>query len=205
MDVFQFYSKSKQVPAGTGAGERLVSGAVYKDLPRDFRQVLSNFSLFPVMFRGSRYPSVEHAFHAAKILSYAPPAHRAELAARFTEDSASFVGLEGAKVKKAGGKHGVFCLSPSQIEHWKGAHSAVMQDLLRSKFMNNDKARSVLLATKSAQLWHYVRAKPPQHWTFLEVLRTELSLAADVAVAIADVVDAAESTELVTLKRKREE
>ena len=182
-DVFQFYSKSRPCRPGEGAGERRVTSTSYASLPRTFRQTLSNFALLPCEYLGKRYPSVEHAFHAAKILRYAPPETRDALADRFSYDAAqrrdpAYVGDAGAAVKRAGGKRGVFCMSAADIADWESAHVEVMDALLRSKFTlplpANVLAQRTLLATQNAELWHFVRGKPSQRWFWLENLRDDL-------------------------------
>ena len=75
-DVFQFRSNSRPVKPGAGAGERAT--AVYT-LPLNFRQILSNFYLSPLEYKGVHYASAEHAFHAAKLKRFGQDA----LAARF--------------------------------------------------------------------------------------------------------------------------
>ena len=69
-DSLCFYSKSRDVSPGKGAGGEFVQDpAAYNSLKRikDWRKTLSNFDVAPFEFRGKVYNTIEHAFQAAKI------------------------------------------------------------------------------------------------------------------------------------------
>lgn len=89
---------------------------------------LSNFYAAPVTYRGVPYPSVEHAYQAAK--SDPPAAHLA--------------GVSAANAKKMG--RGLR-LRPD----WEQVKVGVMRDLLRLKFAIPE-LRAMLLATGDARL-----------------------------------------------------
>jgi len=94
---------------------------------------LSNFALIQggVLFEGARYPSVEHAFAAAKTLD---PAGRELIRA-----------LPSAGAAKRAGR--TVSLRPD----WYEARLGVMEDLLRQKFAV-EPFRAALAATGSATL-----------------------------------------------------
>ena len=91
-DVFQFYSLSRDVAPGRGAGERATEQYT---LPANFRKILSNFHLSPIEYKGEHYASVEHAFHATKLKRFGHPA-----AADFAIGAANYVGNDGVAVKR---------------------------------------------------------------------------------------------------------
>ena len=74
--VAQFYSKSKAVddlPVAGAVGDAAVRTGGSR-CGADWRRVLSNFHPCEVEVGGRCYPSVEHAFHAAKCLCSSNPA-----------------------------------------------------------------------------------------------------------------------------------
>ena len=103
---------------------------------------LSNFWFCDVMFEGVKYPTVEHAYQAAKFsdTSAKELIRRAETA---------------GKAKKLGGVNG---LPNSFREDWEQVKVSIMKDLLREKF-KNPHMRDKLIATKDSILeegnhWH---------------------------------------------------
>jgi ribA/ribD-fused uncharacterized protein len=101
---------------------------------------LSNFYLFPIEYEGSIYPSVEHAYQAAKTLNL-------KERMKFT-----FPGLSAFQAKAAG-------YHVTLQEGWDtGLKLEVMQELLRKKFFPTVMRRK-LLSTFNAELmegnwWH---------------------------------------------------
>ena len=101
--------------------------------------VLSNFSPAPVTLDGVQYPTVEHAYQAAKILE---PEGREQILA------ASTPGL----ARKMGRK---LTARPD----WPEVRVEVMRDLVRQKFEDHPDLKNILLATGDAELvegntWH---------------------------------------------------
>ena len=103
-DVFFFNSKSASALPGAGIAREVVADPrVYAALPLDFRRVLSNFHPCALEVGGQLYASVEHAFHARKLLACGRP----ELAARFSKSSgvrAPLAPKPPAQSAPAGGK-----------------------------------------------------------------------------------------------------
>lgn len=168
-DALAFYSKSRAVPAGRGAQERVAKGRAYA-LPPNFRQVLSNFARTPLVFDGKTYETVEHAFHAEKLRQAGYPA----AAAKFEPRHEDYVGADPAAAKKAGGKRGLVKLTPSQIAAWSGSWADVMHRLWAAKFTPPGAPRDVLLATGDAELWHLLGRGGKERWFALEELRGRL-------------------------------
>lgn len=108
----------------------------------DFRGTyffLSNFAPAPVIFEGQEYPTVEHAYQAAKTLE---PEGRDRVRAAATPELA----------KKLGGK---LTLRPD----WPEIKVELMRSLLRQKFHRHPELQELLLKTGDAELvegntWH---------------------------------------------------
>lgn len=93
---------------------------------------LSNFSPHPVDYVNVRWPTLEHAFQAAKCVD---PAQRLVIAAARTPGHAKRLGR-------------TVCRVPG----WNLVRVNVMSELLRSKFTLSPSIRDALLATGRAQL-----------------------------------------------------
>lgn len=93
---------------------------------------LSNFYPSPVEFEGVDYPTVEHAYQAAKTPD---PDHRQRIRAAKTPKSAKSM---GGRIKHPAG--------------WRGYNLQLMQDLILQKFTRYDDLRQRLLATGDAEL-----------------------------------------------------
>ncbi len=67
MDRFYFYSKSFDNYPGKGNGE--IGNEDYLELNKhkNWRKVLSNFHVYPFIFEGKTYNTIEHAFQSKKI------------------------------------------------------------------------------------------------------------------------------------------
>ena len=96
----------------------------------DYR-FLSNFCLTPVIFEGDTYPSIEHAFQAAK-----------------TTDKGARMAIRGlnspGKAKRAGRK---VALRPE----WEIIKNDIMLNLIREKFKNPE-LKQKLIDTKDEEL-----------------------------------------------------
>ena len=92
---------------------------------------LSNFYPCFVNFEGARYPSVEHAFQAAKTLNL--------------NDRKSFEVIRAASEAKRAGRQ------VSLRSDWNEVRESVMLQCLRSKFSNED-LRKMLISTGDAIL-----------------------------------------------------
>jgi hypothetical protein len=89
-----------------------------------------------------------------------------------------YCGLDttGARVKKAGGRSGVYTMNKNEVETWKRRSHTEMKELWRKKFTHWPLARRVLLATKDAELWHHLpRKSVKERWLGLEEIRRTLS------------------------------
>lgn len=97
----------------------------------DDYEFLSNFAASPVVVDGLTYPTVEHAFQAAKTFD---PAEKARIAAVATP----------ATAKRAGRK---VALRPD----WEEVKVGIMEDLVRRKFADERLGR-MLVATGDEEL-----------------------------------------------------
>ena len=93
---------------------------------------LSNFWLAAVTYEGKRYPSVEHAYQAAKTLDVG---ERARIAGLATASEAKRAG-RGLRVRV----------------DWEQVKLGVMEQCVRDKFLNHADLGAKLLATGEAEL-----------------------------------------------------
>jgi ribA/ribD-fused uncharacterized protein len=167
-DKLQFYSKSRDVAPGKGAGEQVANPAVYDGLNRhkDWRKTLSNFHVGPFPFDGKMYNTIEHGFQAAKIRMA-----DAEAAESFSLDSGSELAKGDGAAAQAARK--MRMLSKDQVKQWDAISSDVMGRLARAKYRHCEEARQVLLDTLDAELWHFRRGGAVR-FLHLEAIRAEL-------------------------------
>lgn len=168
-DILCFFSKSRDVPPGKGAGgERVHDPSAYITLRGfpDWRKTLSNFDVAPFAFRGMRYNTIEHAFQAAKIAMIDP-----EKASHFSLDSGHDIGRGDGGVAQKHRKYAL--LSNSDVIRWSIESERVMAEAAAAKYSEpaNAHARAVLAATGDAQLLHISRGKPPHRFRHLEEIR----------------------------------
>jgi ribA/ribD-fused uncharacterized protein len=168
MDVLRFYSGSKDKNAGHGTGENVSDDQLYEELNkiRNWRQVLSNFHIFPFTYDNKKYNSIEHAFQAQKILLA-----DAEKASWFEIENK--IGDQAASVARKNRK--LVVLSPSQLFKWDTTKDNIMKQISIAKYRECDEARKVLLQTKDAQLWHIVPRGKPIRFIHLEEIRDDLN------------------------------
>lgn len=101
----------------------------------DFRgdhDFLSNFYPAEVVFEGVAYPTVEHAFQAAKTHDYAL---RRKIRSAASPSSAKAM---GRKLKRR--------------DDWLSVSLTIMEELVRTKFRHHPDLRARLLATADAEL-----------------------------------------------------
>lgn len=98
----------------------------------DAWKVLSNFYACPVMYEGKEYPTVEHAYQAAKTTD---------------EEIREYIRtLSAPGLAKKAGK------MVDLREDWEEVKIQVMEDLCRQKFTQDPFCRSKLLHTEDAEL-----------------------------------------------------
>lgn len=169
-DRLYFYSGSADRPPGQGVHEAVGELAAYAALGsiRHWRRMLSNFWTADFILNGCTYRTVEHAFQAAKIALVDPA-----LARTFTLESGSQLAQgDGAAARK---ERKMALLSSEQLRTWTARKHAVMEAAMQAKFSQHEALRSVLLATRDAELWHGVgRGQPPERILELETVRRAL-------------------------------
>eukprot|EP00295_Goniomonas_pacifica_P043422 CAMPEP_0175902352 /NCGR_PEP_ID=MMETSP0108-20121206/3348_1 /TAXON_ID=195067 ORGANISM="Goniomonas pacifica, Strain CCMP1869" /NCGR_SAMPLE_ID=MMETSP0108 /ASSEMBLY_ACC=CAM_ASM_000204 /LENGTH=173 /DNA_ID=CAMNT_0017223993 /DNA_START=63 /DNA_END=581 /DNA_ORIENTATION=+ len=113
-----------------------------------WRRYLSNFAVLPEPLTcwGGRYPTVEHAFHAAKYLRCAQPTDLATKAAADFECEGVLGDADGKMVKQAGGRKGMSERGCSlDLGRWDGGESEeVTQQLLELRWTIDPTFRSIL-------------------------------------------------------------
>lgn len=92
---------------------------------------LSNFYPSPIIYEGIEYPTVEHAYQAAKTNDIET---RMKIAKKETP----------GKAKRAGGKRGI--ITNFDFDKWETKKNSVMEELVRLKFQD-PKLREKLLET----------------------------------------------------------
>ena len=168
---FFYFSKSADFPPGKGGNEFILSDNElnYQELAniKNWRHVLSNFYEGVFEFNGLHYKTVEHAFQGCKI-SIANKEKGKQFA---LESNSSLANGNGASAQK---NRKMVNLSEVQLAHWDNAKNKIMKDIMRAKFTQIDFAKTVLLATKNAQLWHGTRCIPKTRQLSLEQIRREI-------------------------------
>lgn len=168
--IFQFYSKSKDVKPGFGAGEYLNPSdeSTYEELGKikDWRKILSNFYMDDKSFKldGYHWNSVEHYYHANKFIRNNPEFYKI-----FSVESGTDISKDPGMAKAAGGKTGKYKgkqIRPKNIVMDDGFfdndHAKhVMQQGQFAKYSQLELARKTLLATGDADLYHHVRGIKP--------------------------------------------
>ena len=141
MAILQFYSRSApKDDLGLGIPE--------------WRKMLSNFSPVPggVPVGGRRFPSVEHAFQAAKF----EHTDRPDLMEKFTCAGS----MTAEEAKKAGGRKGMTKDGAAlRTDEWARECDQVMKDALEARFDVDPEFRRILeaVADSGATLLHFER------------------------------------------------
>jgi predicted NAD-dependent protein-ADP-ribosyltransferase YbiA (DUF1768 family) len=180
-DKFLFYSKSADKKPGKGSGEEKNTDIVYDELEsyKDWRKTLSNFYISPFKLDDENWNSVEHYFHAVKFRDDKKPGNNYDYYKSFSLDSNSPWSRE-AFLSKQAGKAGrvsettgkVFDKTidgvkiPKNVKMRDDFYSKKIPSILQrlamfAKFTQNPYLKKVLLATKEAELWHFVGRGSP--------------------------------------------
>ena len=191
--VFQFYSKSRDLYPGKGAGEKIKDEDIqqYQKLSKikDWRKVLSNFHQKPFPLDGLTWNSVEHYYHANKFKKNNPKFYK-----KFSLESKSNFSIDPVKAKAAGGKKGIYTkkvkksdgsrvtekiiLRPKGItvdeDFFTHRQKQTMKKALNAKFTKLTLPKKVLKSTQNATLLHYVRGKQPEVWEHLMSIRQQI-------------------------------
>ncbi len=169
-DKLYFYSKSKDVPPGEGTNEYVADSAEYSDLKtiKDWRKILSNFHMYPFTYNGFTYNSIEHVFQAKKIELVDK-----EKALWFTIESGHPIGTGSAEMARKNRK--LVLLKPEQLAEWALVKAQIMFEAAYEKYKVYEEGRTVLKATKKAELWHIVCRSKPVLFDHLMSIRDMLS------------------------------
>jgi predicted NAD-dependent protein-ADP-ribosyltransferase YbiA (DUF1768 family) len=179
---FMFHSNSENTAKpGKGSGESIRQSERndYIDLAKnkEWRRKLDDmWSSIVMEIDGKKWASVEHYLQYAKYKKGFP-----DFAMMFSMDSNSEFSKDAELAKHAGsetGKHGKKILRAKHIkpdvDYALGRYQEERKLALRAKFTQNEDVKQILLATKRAQLLHFVRRESPQIDTPLMRIRQEL-------------------------------
>ena len=173
--VFYYHSKSSPKPPGRGVNEMIdpAKSSAFDGLVEvdpNWRKVLSNFYEGDFVYKGSCYRTAEHAFQGAKIGMVDSLKGK-----EFSKDSGSALGNGDGNLARKHRKAVV--LNADQLRNWNDTKHEVMEDILMSKFSQVQHAKTVLLATLDAELWHGARGMPNSRQFALERIRERLGAA----------------------------
>jgi len=178
-DILLFYSKSKDLPAGTHVPGRLYQE--HTDDPEHYlqlnaipnwRRVLSNFHVFDFTIEVApdtvlTFRTIEHGFHYFKI-KIADPSRAFEFALESGSKLSKGDGLDARRARK------IVVLSEQDLKTWEQQRDHVLEMLATCRYTQDPLSKQVLLATQDAQLWHIVSRSTPVRFEFLERLRDKL-------------------------------
>lgn len=144
--ILQFYSKSKDM-------DDLGLGVC------DWRKRLSNFWPCKIQIDGHAYPSVEHAFHAAKAACSDKPT----MAANFR--CGGRVGPSAQAAKSAGGKGAYKKMGASlDVAKWNAQRDDATMAALRARALCDPEFCMILRATAGKRLLHFERHAAKAYW-----------------------------------------
>lgn len=148
--------------------------------------------------------SVEHAFHCAKLACVGQ--FEKALCFEYHLCAPEAVGrvLSGAAIKAAGGRRGLYTLSPSERDTWAAAMPHVLKYLVVEKFTQNKDLQDMLCLTEGLELRHIANPRKragsverEQRWTWLEAHRDSILQARLRAAPVAPAAPAADDDEEV--------
>lgn len=198
-DFFLFFSKSRDEEPGKGTGEHVRDPLVYETLRLvsasgfEFRPLLSNFGeCCRFEYRGVAYPTVEHAFHATKLLwmyqsrtgsSFEEKTKLLDdlekLAGGFDAEGTPTYDFPTAREAKALGGKVQNPMTRDEIHAWAEISQETMWDIQTCKLDQCADNPScgltalVVLATHDAVLLHSTRAGDPVRFKGLETWRSK--------------------------------
>jgi len=181
-DVLVFMSKSADVKPGKGKNEQVKDKFGYTELSKvpKWRSMFSNFDVAPFEWTGegvldkpfpagTRWNSIEHAYHGAKFRHYG-----FKEADKFTMNSGDPIGQGDGAMAQSKRK----LKTISDMSDWNDLSRKVMESAARAKYSQNPERLRVLKMTGKAKLMHLVtqRGKPSELVEFkhLEDIREEL-------------------------------
>jgi ribA/ribD-fused uncharacterized protein len=149
--VIMFFSRSADVPAGRGAGEKLGNGDDFTELNKikNWRRILSNFHQCEFEVDGYKWRSVEHYFHANKFIG-------TPLYIEYTLNSGSTLSKsDGTTARKVGRSNTM------SVNNWDDIKKDVLLKGQIAKFTQCPECTLVLKLTGNAILTHKMSRMSP--------------------------------------------
>lgn len=177
--VFQFYSKSRDVIPGKGAGEQIPIGQE-KDFSElneidNWRKKLSNFWVAEFNIDGKKWNSVEHYYQGSKFKNTHPVFYsKFSLSHEDHDEEPQWIkqlpkelSKDPAIAQRLGGKSGIYKkirYRPKEIkmdDDFLINKFKIMEKGQYAKYSQNEDLKQALLLTKKAKLQHFVRGCKP--------------------------------------------
>lgn len=147
-EVAMFYSKSKSVDdLGINCDH--------------WRKILSNFHQVEVEIDGCKYPSPEHAFHAAKVKCSSDPEKSKEF------EVGGSIPHGPAAAKRMGGKGGFKQLGIElDVGQWNAVRDEEMLKIMKYRFENEGLFKMIMMeiSKKKITLLHFERSGKRSYW-----------------------------------------
>lgn len=174
-----FYSKSADKFPGKGTNEFLSdcdkNNDVFKELNsvKDWRRMLSNFYESEFKHDAMTFNTAEHAFHYNKFKLFDK-----DVAFKFALESDSDISKGDGKAAQKARK--LLMLNEEQLTKWFKVREKSLNKILYDKFNQSDELKSMLVKTKTAELWHFLgrghkKGENLERWEYLEKLRIDFS------------------------------
>ena len=149
MDTLQFFYRSRDCPAGSGAGETVENSKDYSKLNdvKNWRQTFSSlWDKESFKYIGKTFKSHEHALQSCKFRING----HFEIADSFTVESGSKLGkgtgLDARKARKT------VMLTLKEMENWNNVIGKIKDEIYICKYTQCPTAKKALMLTGNAQL-----------------------------------------------------
>tara|TARA_B110000208_G_C11800792_1_gene442150 strand:- start:5396 stop:6859 length:1464 start_codon:yes stop_codon:yes gene_type:complete len=171
--IYQFFSRSSEKKAPVKMGN--VS---------NWRQKLSNFWPSKIPFTNGVFPSVEHAFHYAKLDYIESPDKFVDTVKTAREKYVAALPTKKAgeessewfkttikplmlKIKSSSGRAAMKKMKIElRVKEWDDKRAGIMRILIKKRFKHDDEFRDIIMATGNHQLLHFEkgRGSAPSFW-----------------------------------------
>lgn len=169
-DKLFYYSGSDDKVPGEGTKENVnkVEDYVQLSMIKDWRKKLDDFWVAPFKAYGKRWNTMEHLFQGIKVNMINP-----DLGYTFSLDSGSDLSKADGSVARA--NRNIVIFRDKDLALWEQVKDSIMLIGLYCKFTQHEDMKQILLATKSAELWHDAHRILATRSHTLETIREELT------------------------------